>query len=328
MAGKPRTVYLYEPYLLTPKGEVKDVPNGIWKEILDAVEKLGAGDRIKTVSGHAHRGATRSTKAPAARFLYIGRRRDPADWPDHAKDGADELPLSIDGELVEPMYLLPLTGTNYVATLRTSAGPQPSSSAAWISAIIKPADGMEFCLRPVVRRDALNRLLAADQVSSVEVKIDEFSDVPDSDGTFAAALKEMQTAGGTNATITVAMSYGHKTADSSTSQSIIKGLGKMLRTTAGLRKASAKVSELGADGKVQKTQLDFFNDRIAQRVSVGKSTKESQTPEVVMAAMYQAIEHFRSNLEVIRKGGVTTDVEDDDAGDTADDADGVPAGTD
>jgi hypothetical protein len=258
--------------------------------------------------------------------LYIGRRRDPADWPDHAKDGADELPLSIDGELVEPMYLLPMAGTNYVATLRTSAGPQPSSSAAWISAIIKPADGMSFCLRPVVRRDALNRLMSADQVSSVEVKIDEFSDVPDSDGTFAAALREMQAAGGTNATITVTMSYGHKTADSATSQSIIKGLTKMVSTAAGLRKASAKVSEVGAGGKLQRAELDFFNDRIAQRVSVGKSTKESQTPEVVMSAMYEAIEHFRSNLEVIRKGGVNTDVEDDDAGETADDADGVPIG--
>lgn len=323
MAGKPRTVYLYEPYLLTPKGEVKDVADGVWRAILEKVESLGAADRIKTVSGHSYRGAARVTTTPAARFLYIGRRRDPADWPDHAKDGADELPLSIDGELVEPMYLAPMHGTNYVATLRTTAGPRHSSAASWISQVIAPADGMEFCLRPVVRRDALTRLAAADKVASVSVKIDEFTELPEEGGTFTTALEEMQSLGGTNASITITMSYGHKTADDLTSQAIIGGLGKMVRLP-GLRKASAKVAERQADGKVHRAQLDFFNDQIAQRVSVGSSINESQTPEVVMAAMQEAIERFRSNLEAIREGGVS-DVEHDDE---EVDHDDVPSGTD
>lgn len=329
MAGKPRTVYLYEPYLLTPKGEIKDVPQDVWKSILDAVESLDADHRLKTVSGQSYRGATRTTKTPAARFLYIGKRRDPSDWPDHAKEGADGLPLSIDGELVEPMYIVPMPGTNYIATLRTSAGPRHSSTASWISQVIKPADGMEFCLRPVVRHDALIRLAAADQVASVSVRIDEFTELPDGTGTFTDALKEMQDAGGTSALINITMSYGHKSADSATSQSIISGLSKMLRLP-GLRNASAKVSEHQSDGKVRKAQLDFFNDQIAQRVSVGSSTKEAQTPEVVMAAMYAALDHFRTNLGVIREGGVS-DVEQDDEESELEDGDhndNVSLGTD
>ncbi|WP_341266925.1 hypothetical protein [Gordonia malaquae] len=316
MSGKPRTVYLYEPYYEDPKGNILDAPEDIWSIILDAVDGLDKAARTKSISNTHYRGATRETVTPAVRYLYIGKRRDQSDWPDHTPDGeTDEGPLAVPGELVEPTYLRPMTGTNYVAILRTSAGPLISAVSTWIHQVIQPQNGLTFHLRPKVRRDALERLTSADEVGRIELQISEFADLDHLDDgakptSLTEAAKKIKDAGGENAAVTLTLSYGFGSAEAKKTPSLIQGLERLINR-GGVRRAKASVRERQPDGKLKTGYLDFFNDQIAQKVTVGKSRQDSQTPEVVMTAMGEAIEKFRANLDVIRKGGVVDGTDDE-----------------
>lgn len=300
MAGKTRRVYFYEPFFVDDQGVSYEVPAGFWRALLDHVESLDAIDRAKQINGLRYRGAARTTSSPAVRFLYIGKRRPRQDWPDTSVNEADEQPLDLDGELVEPMYLLPVGTGNYIASLRSSGGPSFAAAVDWIGQILQSqGDPKEFQMRSVVRHDALERLAESAGVVMFDLKLAAGADIPDDAGAISRTVQELRTQGGTDMSIGLRLSFGNVVPDSATAQSLAKNVERIVRGGHGIKSALAKIVETNDDGSVTKEELQFLHDRITHAVAVGESASQAQTPEVVMAAMLEATAEFSRNLAQI-----------------------------
>ncbi|WP_206492733.1 hypothetical protein [Rhodococcus sp. KRD162] len=304
MAGKTRQVYFHEPFFVDDQGVSHEAPGGFWKELLDHIGGLNATDRAKRINGHRYRGAARSTVRPAVRFLYIGKRRPPQDWPDTSINGADEQPLTLDGELVEPMYLLPVGTGNYIASLRSSGGPSFAAAVEWIGQILQSqGDPLVFQMRSVVRHDALERLSESAGVVMFDLKLEAGADVPADAGSISNTVRELQAQGGIDMAIGLRLSFGNVVPDSATARELARDVEKIVRGGHGIKNAIARIVETNDDGTITKDEVQFLHDRITHAVAVGDSESQAQTPEVVMAAMTTATTDFRRNLSLILGDG-------------------------
>lgn len=223
MAGKPRRVYFLQPFFRDEDNQSHDAPDMFWSSLMDHVQDLSAADRLKRISRVRYRGATRTVGSPPVRFLYIyiGKRRPRQDWPDRAVGDADEAPLEVDGELVEPMYLLPVGDTNFIATLRTTGGPTFAAAEEWIGQVLQSqGDPMDFHMRSVVRHDALQRLAHSAGVTWLDLKLAAGAAVPEDAGAISAAVQELQGQGGVDLSIGLRLSFGNVRPDTGTAQQL------------------------------------------------------------------------------------------------------------
>jgi hypothetical protein len=264
---------------------------------MDHLQTLEPKDRLKRINQVRYRGNSRSVGEPATRFLYIGKRRPRQDWPDTSVGGADEEPLEVDGELVEPMYLLPVPNTNYVGVLRTSGGPTFAAATEWIGQVLQSqGDPMDFFLRSVVRHDALERLAESGGVSMFDIKLAAGASVPDDAGRITTVVNELRAQGGADLSIGLRISFGNAIPDEGTARELAHDVERVLRGGNGLKNVIAKVIETKDDGSISKDELHFLNDRITHSVSVGQSESELATAEVVINAMAQAVTTFTQEL--------------------------------
>ncbi|BBY38466.1 hypothetical protein MMAN_26000 [Mycobacterium mantenii] len=297
MAGRERTVYFLEPFFRDSNNEAHDAPQGFWVSLMDHVQTLSAADRLKRISSVRYRGNARSVGSPEVRFLYIGKRRNRQDWPDTSVGGADEEPLEVDGELVEPMYLLPVPDTNYVGVLRTSGGPTFAAATEWIGQVLQSqGDEMDFFLRSVVRHDALDRLHGSAGVSMLDIKLAAGAFVPEDAGRISSVVDTLRAQGGADLSIGIRLSFGNAAPDTGTARELARDVERVLRGGNGLKNVVAKLIENKNDGSISKEELHFLNDRITHKVMVGQSEAELPTAEVVINAMSQAVTTFKAQL--------------------------------
>lgn len=298
--GKTRTVYFLEPILLDKQNKLVELKPSFWDDIFVRLEGLATAKRLVTYRGRRYRASARSEKSPAESYIYFGKRRVAADWPDTAVGESDEEPLDLEGDLVEPMYLVPVRGaTNFAAFMRTSGGPSFSAFEEWMHhAFDLTKKGFSFSLRPYVRKDDYVRLQRAAGVSKLHMKFgpDALTDTTAEDGRIAAAAKAIQAIGGGGVDVEVSMSFGHATPDGLGSDAFARELEKALKV-AGIKKADATLLNQKPDGTFDRDQVEFFRDRVTYSVPVGDSELSRQTPPVVLRAMHEAIVEFRRDLE-------------------------------
>ncbi|MFI7165321.1 hypothetical protein ACIBM3_22950 [Rhodococcus erythropolis] len=296
MAGKNRTVHILEPFLTDKHGVNKDIGPGFWKELFERVAGLDANERAKIIRDTRHRGAARTNVSPAVNYLYVGKRRPQRDWPDSAKDDGDEVPLELDGDLVEPLYILQVGDTNYAAFMRSTGGPTFSATAEWIQQVAGISSDYEFGLRPYVRNDDLIRLRESAGLVKLDLKFEPGSTMPDPEGgDIMRALNSLQREGGNSVSIAVELSFGNSIPDDGTARSLANQVDKILET-GGLSRAKATALKTNVDGTFGKDYLDFIQDRVTYTVEVGRTDSEPQTPDVVLAAMSEGVDRFQRQL--------------------------------
>lgn len=295
--GKPRNVYIVEPVLLDQSGVAQGITPGFWEALHVQVAGLAVRQRLITYRSRRYRGAARTCASPAVDYLYLGKRRPGVDWPDTADGDADEEPLSLPGDLVEPLYLTPVSGTNYSAVMRSSAGPTFQAFEAWVDQVLQlHQTNWSFRLRPYVRRDDIERLRSATGVSKFSIKYDPGAlDDVQPVGEISSALKAVQRSGAGGVSVAVEVSFGHATPDETASRLYAEEIDALLEI-GGVKKASATLLHVNQENQLSRDYVEFLNDRVVYTVSVGDSEAERQTPSVVLAGMGEAIQRFRSLL--------------------------------
>lgn len=298
--GKTRTVYFLEPIIVDKSGQKIELDPGWWDSLWGQLREMPASRRLVTYRDRRYRASAKTEVAPAESYFYFGKRRVTADWPDTSVGDGDEQPLDLDGDLVEPMYLLPVRGVgNYAAFMRTSGGPSFSAFEAWVMhALDLTTMGFSFTLRPYIRKDDYIRLQQAAGVSKLHMKFgpEALMDTTEDDGRIAAAAKAVQAIGGGGVDVEVSMSFGHATPDGVGSDRYARELEKALRV-AGIKKAQATLLNHEPDGSLDRDQVEFFRDRVTYSVPVGDSELARQTPPVVLWAMHQAVVEFRRDVD-------------------------------
>ncbi len=303
MATKERTIYFFEPVVLDQADNVQPIEEGFWDWVHDHVSALSEVERRADIFGRRHVGAARQEVAPALDYIYLGRLRPGADWPD-VSDAAGEIAslasTGFAGSLLEPAYLLGVGGTNYVAVLRSSAGPSSTSIVSWLNQVCGfNRSGNRLELRPYARRDQLERLGRAQAASKIHLKVDPgvMIDAQPHDE-LGLALKAAQNAGAGGVSVELTVSFGNARPTDGAGEDLIAGVRELLLSDNAVpfKKASATVMVENAHGQLERDKIDFTMDRITVREQVGANEDEEPTPPVVLSAMAKAIEKFRAQL--------------------------------
>jgi len=299
---KQRTVYFFEPVVLDQAGNVQPIEPGFWSDLHDRIAGLDEDHRRGEFFGRRHAGSAREEVAPAEKYIYVGKLRPGADWPDVSGDDGAIASLAstgFSGSLIEPAYLLGVSGTNYVAILRSSAGPSFTAISRWLNMVAGfGTESERLELRPYVRRDQLERLGRAQQAAKVHLKVDPgvMTDEQPA-GELGQALKLAQSAGAGGASVELTISFGNARPTDGAGEDLISDLRELLVTSqTPFKKAEATVIVEDEAGALVRDKIDFALDRITVRQQVGASEDEEPTPTVVLQAMLQAITRFRSEL--------------------------------
>lgn len=301
--GRARKVYFFEPVEVDENEHVTEPAVGFWPSFFDALSDQSEEDRRTSFRTNRFEGEVRTERSPAVTYLYLGKLRPGADWPDIRNlqgERASLASIGAVGALLEPAYLLPVgITTNFVAIMRSSGGPTWSAIENWLSVTGGYAIGDEkkrLELRPYVRKDALERLQRAQGASRLHMKFDAI-EAPDTNPDASAverAVRELQGAGGGGLSVDIGLSFGHLQPDDAGAQALVSGIRGLLRSPS-LKRADATLLVPG-DGGLVKDPVDFVRDRITVQVEVGEHQDEEPTPQAVLSAMSDALGTFRAQL--------------------------------
>ncbi|MBF4549686.1 hypothetical protein [Pseudoclavibacter sp. VKM Ac-2888] len=294
MASK--TVRIYRVVLIDQHGIEIPPPKTYWDRIFKhhaPSDGLAYGTHIFVdAAGITYEGQLRLPASVSDRHVYLGRGRDRLDWPDRRTRGTVEIsPLADDAEtqaVFEPLRLKPISGTDFVAVVRSYAGAHPTALEAWLNdAYSKVKPGITTVLRPHTRTDQVERLQAAVGVSRVVVSVEGTA----SDGnTIEAAAAELQEEVGYPLRIDIVMSMGNaKDANA---------FGRLLDLASGFvngrtkAKAEATLLEMDDDGEITRDVVNFFSDKVAYAVEV--KTDDVGDAEY-LRVLDEAIRRFRAS---------------------------------
>lgn len=308
MPGRQRRIYFFEPVEIDAAETVTTFNETFWPEFHSHVGRLAAHaddqmrERLRMkYLGSKYSGSARDEVAPAEKFFYIGKARPGSDWPDVEMPNVGTSPLSLadpSASLVEPAYLLPVWGTQYVAALRTSGGPSWSAIENWIGAVSGRATQQNrFELRPYVRMDQLQRLHSSLGVSKVRLKLDPGADnLAGVEGELATALRKVKDLGAGGVAVEIGLSFGRARPDEAAAEQIAHQVEKLVRNVK-FKAASATIMQPTPDGLgYSKKNVDFYKDRVTGSEYVGTDEDEPPTAPVVLKAMTEAIRKFRESL--------------------------------
>ncbi|GAA0960255.1 hypothetical protein GCM10009561_10370 [Frigoribacterium faeni] len=296
MAGKARTVFFYSAVEIDKDGRAHQFGKDWWGNFLAHVASLDEPDRQTYYHRRHFTGEVAETISPAVRYLRVGKQRPGADWPDIEFDEGDEGARI--AAIVEPLYIVPVTGTAYVAIVRTSGAATWEALTDWISTVGKFIEGdTAFALEPYTNRDQLDRLASAVGASKVYLKVDpEGLDRLPGKSELGQAVARAAGAGAGAVSVEITVSFGRSRAEEAGAESLIEGVREVI-SSGSYTHAKATLLQPSDDGAgVSKDPIDFVMDRVTFREAVGDSEDEVLTPDDVIGAMSDAITRFRERL--------------------------------
>lgn len=300
MAGKPRTVHFFELVEIAQDESISEYTAETWDDLFDLIASKEVEELRHDIRRRKYEGELRYEARRSAEYLYLGKLRPGADWPDIRDLEGEHTSLAstgVVGALIEPAYIVRLEGTPYVAILRSSGGPTFTAISSWLSTVA----GYDFAesrleLRPYVRRDQLSRLNAAIGATKLHFKVgaDLLADAdPSSD--VVRAMKVVQDTGAGGVSVEMIVSYGNARPDELGAQYLADAVSEFVRTIPGAH-ASATLMQPKDEG-YEKDFVDFSLDRITLSEEVGGSEDEEPTAYAILGAMSQAIRKFREYIE-------------------------------
>lgn len=300
MAGKPRTVHFFELVEVAQDESVTEYTAEAWDDLFDLIGSRDLEELRHEIRGRKYEGELRHEPTRRAQYLYLGKLRPGADWPDIRDLAGEHTSLAstgVVGALIEPAYVVRIEGTAFVAILRSSGGPTFTAISSWLSTVAGyDFEDSRLELRPYARHDQMARLNAAIGATKLHFKVgaDLLQDVdPSSD--VVRAMKVVQDTGAGGVSVEMVVSYGNARPDELGAEHLVDAVAEFVRTIPGAH-ASATLMQPTDDGYV-KDYVDFTADRITLSEEVGGSEDEEPTPYAILGAMSQAIRKFREYIE-------------------------------
>ncbi|MCU1584344.1 MAG: phage-related major capsid protein [Microbacteriaceae bacterium] len=252
--------------------------------------------------GREIEGEARIEISPAAKYFYLDRRRPGQDWPDaRGIDGAFGSLASkgVVQSLHEPAYLLNVSGSNYIAIVRSSAGPSTSAIARWLNIVFGFSGHEERLeLRAASRTDQIARLAQAQSASKVHLRIapGAMAHGEDFNGELGKALTIAQSVATGSVSVDMTISFGNVVPTDEGGRELVNSIKELLNASTSFKKAAATLILENEDGEMIRDSVDFTRDRITIRQQVGADEDEEPTPAVVLDAMFEAIKKARKHL--------------------------------
>ena len=288
-----------------------------WQRFMNSCKKESQAFEIR---GRKIAGQCESCYSPAVFYMHLTKNRELSDWPEagDASGSVSNLATRRDQtgiiSILEYTYLLPVSGTPYIALLRSSSGPMPSAIADWVSLKSDmPATGKSFELQPVLRNDARQKLNESLGVKSLEVR---FEGKPDPNSTSsieraaAEAASTIDESDYANVKIDMSISMGRATVVSNSTEAMRKQALSILTNN---NIAKHPIKDMLSKGWVTKLKaktlqanpanpesnkpiiepVDFIKEHLTEDADFGSMKDDEMTPAIILSGMLEAIGKFR-----------------------------------
>lgn len=303
MSGKTRNVHFFEMIKIDQKNNVNPYHADGLKRL--HTHTLGLPEqRLKLEIGSQKvSGSARTEPSTLQEFFYIGKTRNGSDWPDMQHPNADPVPLQLPANvlgLIEPAYIVPISGTQYLAAVRTQSAPSWSMIEKWLTSVTGGLkSGYTVELRPYVREDQLKRLRSALGATKLHIKFDSGDTAPEGSGEIGKALASIQETSAFGASVELTLSFGNAKPDELVAQQLVDDLRKILDKTKP-KAASATLLRHGDEDydAIQKDHIDFIKERVTERVEIGTSPDDRPSTAVVLSSINDAIQRFRKRNKI------------------------------
>ncbi|MFA4083038.1 hypothetical protein ONA92_15180 [Mycobacteroides salmoniphilum] len=297
MAAKKRIVRFFEPYRRQPDATTVQLDQNFWADFRDKLTPLSYDDQLLTIRGFEYRGAARHELSTASDYFYLCKTREQVDFPESSIGDADEAPLTLQegARLVEPCYFVVAEPpNNTIALIRSSAGPSVSAVGDWVTRHYQGPLGHDVIeLQPKLRGDQSTRFNDAVNITRFEVAIERHHNLGEvtADTQLGAALRGSYEGLERGALVEQVWSFGHNQPNASLGQDMKQAVIEVLNW--GVAKlAKATVVRTRPDGSEFRDKIDFVKDQITTRVRVGDDPTVSQSPEVVVSALREAVHEY------------------------------------
>lgn len=305
MAGRERTVYFFTGAEIDHEEVCHEWTWRRWSSFFDNFEQP---DEPYFMRRNYYEGEIGESRAPDAKYFHILRARYLSDWPE-GKDingisqnlGANRAQFGLN-EIDEYAYLLPLTGTNYVAMFRSSGGPRPAAIADWITEYLNLAEsGATFVLMPVLRTNARDKLRSAKGVKALHVRFegptagDSNSDIQNAVALAGSGESHIEHS---DLKVDLTLTLGRAVTSGAAPEGLLREANQLIAGLNG-RLAGANLTQLRAktiqekdDGTVAVEPVDFFKERMTVRSEFGDADT-AMSPQQIVSGMFDAIRQFR-----------------------------------
>jgi hypothetical protein len=283
-----------------------------WKRFFGDVDIATDSEKWNTFSSRRYNGSVRNCTSPAMDFFYLCKLRPTIDWPDiinfegSIESLAEKAQQSGIVNILEPCYILPVTGTRYVAMMRSSGGPTPRAISDWIDAFCHNVENDSvFELRPVFTQDALRRLQLANGARRLSFRYvslhDDAIESDDVAGHVNKAVSEVARISDQEMSVEMTLSFGRANIGGLGygSETLLDEVRRLVDSDAATH---GKLSKLQAtvindnEGGLESDPIDFLNERYSESVSIGGSEDDEPSPEVILSGMMDAIGTFRRKI--------------------------------
>lgn len=289
--------------------------NNAWQQLLDKCHEESQTFKIRN---REITGKSELCSSPSIQYLHFTKNREISDWPEAGDTSGVVTNLATRREqtgiasILEYSYLLPVSGTPYIALLRSTSGPMPSAISSWITQkMYLPEDNTSFELQPVLRNDAQQKLNESIGVKSLEVR---FEGKPNPDATSqieraasiaAAPIDENDYV---NMKIDMRISTGRASVVSHSTEAMRRQALSILANNNVEKKPDKSllhnsfVTRLRANtlqenpnsDKPRVEQVDFIKEHLTEDVEFGSKKDDEMTPEIILIGMMEAINRFRN----------------------------------
>ena len=255
--------------------------------------------------------------SPSVYYLHLTKDRELSDWPEAGDASGSVSNLATRRaqtgiiSILEYTYLLPVSGTPYIALLRSSSGPMPSAISDWMSMKSgMPETGSSFELQPVLRKNARQKLDEALGVKSLEVRFEGKPDPNSASEIERAAAEASSSIDGSdyaNMSVELHISMGRPTVVGPSTEAIRK---QALSILANNNVSANPLKDLIHGGWVTKLRaktiqnnpdsdgtviepVDFIKEQLTEDADFGSMKDDEMTPEIILSGMMAAIGRFR-----------------------------------
>lgn len=268
------------------------------------------------IRGRKIAGKCEPCSSPSVHYLHLTKNRELSDWPEASDTSGSVSNLATRRDqtgiisILEYTYLLPVSGTPYIALLRSSSGPMPSAISDWMRMKSGMPETSSFELQPVLRNNARQKLDEALGVKSLEVRFEGKPDPNSASEIERAAAEASSSIDGSdyaNMSVEFRISMGRSTIVGPSTKAIRK---QALSILANNNVLPNPLKNLVHGGRVTKLRaktiqnnpdsdkpviepVDFIKEQLTEDVDFGSMKDDEMTPEIILSGMMDAIDRFR-----------------------------------
>lgn len=309
-----RKVRFYSGAEIDKAGERHTWSADAWQEFMDSCMDESQAFEIR---GRKIAGKCELCSSPSVYYLHLTKNRELSDWPEAGDTSGSVSNLATRRaqtgiiSILEYTYLLPVSGTPYIALLRSSSGPMPSAISDWMRMKSGMSEtGSSFELQPVLRNNARQKLDEALGVKSLEVRFEGKPDPNSASEIERAAAEASSSIDGSdyaNMSVEFRISMGRSTIVGPSTEAIRKQALSILANnnvsanplknlvhSGWVTKLRAKTIQNNPDSdKPVIEPVDFIKEQLTEDVDFGSMKDDEMTPEIILSGMMDAIGRFR-----------------------------------